>query len=159
MRKKLKFSRRSFVLANSALFSLVATTGAATTMIYQGRNALKTNLPKRFGQKPLIDWNTATYKEMALLTNRTFNGLTPSGMPLDLVLSRVEKNNSGASRPKHLARSEGMVLVFDSPQAKWLFESGETTVKIWQNALGEANLLVNALPKRHGGYVIEIVLN
>ncbi len=78
---------------------------------------------------------------------------------LVLKLVSVEPVNSGPARPSHLPREEGVVALFDSPDKAPMVECGCGIYRVSHARLGSADLYMGPSPLRHGGHVLEVVLN
>ncbi len=137
-----KLNRRAFVAAQACAV-LAGASGLAGASI--------------LGSAP--SWETATKKELSPLIGDRFTATTMDGLHVDLKLIAAEACCSGPARPAHLARREGVMAVFKSPQASKIALSGHQTVRIKHASLGKFDLFIGAVPSRSGGHVLEAILN
>ena len=156
-------SRRAFVAgqATAALaitMAGVASAGPLTKSLFK-RAGPKAPRLSRFDQIKNAKWETVTDDELSLFIGNHFNAMCDDGLHLNLKLVKTEAIKSGRYRPRNLARLEGVVAVFESPQAKWLAETGHQSVWISHPVLGDFQIFLGAVPSRSGGHVIEAVLN
>ncbi len=156
-------SRRAFVAGQATAIAALTMAGAAsagplTKSLFE-RAAPKAPRLNRFDQLKNARWETVTDDEMSLFIGNHFNAMCDDGLHLNLKLVKTEAIKSGRHRPRNLARREGVIAVFESPQAKWLSETGHQNVWISHPVLGDFQIFLGAVPSRSGGYVIEAVLN
>ncbi|MEP3654448.1 MAG: hypothetical protein ABJO36_06080 [Litorimonas sp.] len=147
MQKSSQLNRRSMLSASAALATTIGISG--TAFARTGMMSLEST----------ADWKTGTADDFAPLVNQPFMAKLKDGTLLHLTLVDVEASNSGAARPKHLARSEGVTLTFKSDFAEDLAKQGDHTVWIFNHALGNFEAFLGTTPRRTGGYDIELILN
>ena len=154
-------SRRAFVagqMTAAIAIAGVANAGPLTKSLFE-RAGPKAPRLSRFDQLKSATWETITNDELSLLIGNHFNALCDDGLHLNLKLVKTEAIKSGRYRPRNLARREGVIAVFESPQANWLSETGHQNVWVSHPVLGDFQIFLGAVPSRSGGHVIEAVLN
>jgi len=139
MTNSMKMNRRAFVAAQAGVAAMgVSGMAAASTK------------PK---------WETLTVKELKPFIGEQFKVQCDCGLSMQLRLTETIAAKSGWARPANLRRREGVIAVFDSPQAEKFAENGDRSVRISHPELGSFNLFLGATPRRNGGFDIEAVLN
>ncbi|ASP20585.1 hypothetical protein ANTHELSMS3_01900 [Antarctobacter heliothermus] len=149
-------SRRAVLAGQAALAGLAALPGAA--MARTGSAAQVTE-----GVAPVVAkaprWHDATAEELASLVGERFRVSTKAHGDVVLKLVALEQGASGPARPGDLARRESVTALFDSPDAGPLVADGDGLHRVWHPRMGAADLYMTAVPRRHGGADIAIVLN
>ncbi|MEP3654450.1 MAG: hypothetical protein ABJO36_06090 [Litorimonas sp.] len=107
----------------------------------------------------LASWKTGTADDFDAFLHQPFFAKMQDGSLLHMTLVDVEAGNSGSARPKNLARSEGVILTFESELGENLAKQGDHSVKMYNSSLGNFEAFLGATPRRSGGYNIELVLN
>lgn len=154
-----KLSRRA-VLAGKAALAGLAVLPAAARARAPGVAGPAAQAPGGEGAAVLPPrWHDATAEELAALVGQRFRATSPAHGALALKLEALEPGVSGAARPAHLPRREGVVAIFDSPDAGPLIAEGGGHLTLWHRRMGAAELYATAVPRRSGGARIEIVLN
>lgn len=154
-------SRRAVLAGKAALAGLVALPGVALARTPAGAAAPTATAAPTVTPAALRPprWHDATAEELAALVGDRFRVSTREHGDLVLKLVAVEGSTSGAARPAHLPRREGVTAVFDSPDAAPLVADGDGLHRVWHPRMGAADLYMTAVPRRSGGADIEIVLN
>ena len=149
MTEKVQLSRRSFVAANAAVAAAAAVpaVASASTAPVAAASSVPTN------------WETVTGDQLAGFVGDRFRVRSSEAGELVMRLIAVEPVDSGADRPSHLRRSEGVVAVFDSPDKAPLVACGQTIHRVSHPRLGSADLYFGPSCLRSGGHVLEMVLN
>jgi len=155
MNKSSRLNRRSFLYGKIAFASTIGFGGAAYAL---GPKQMS-NTQSVLETKDQPSWKAGTADQFAKIINQPFTAITNDGDMLHLTLVKAEAGNSGANRPKDLPRSESVSLIFKSDFAEDLADQGHQTVWMWNSTLGESQILLGAVPRRSGGYDIEVVLN
>jgi hypothetical protein len=143
MQKNSQLNRRLVLSGPIALAAVASVSGTAFA-------APSPNLPS---------WKTGTADDFNGFVNRPFTAKMKDGSLLQMILVDVEAGNSGSARPKDLARSESVLLTFESDSAADLAKQGDHSVKMFNSSLGNFEVFLGATPRRTGGYDIELVLN
>lgn len=106
-------------------------------------------------------WSTVAASEFTAFRRDYFYAQTDDNRLVRLRLLKVIATNSGPARPKHLARREGLIAVFNAAKADcdWFVENGHQSVNIWHHALGNSRVFLGAVKNARGQYKIEMVLN
>ena len=111
-----------------------------------------------FASDDKISWQKGTANQFAQLIDQQFTAVTAEGALLEMTLIEAVAGKSGPARPKNLARSESVSLVFETDFPEDL-AGQEKSTRVWNATLGEAELYLSAIPRRSGGYEIEVILN
>ena len=143
-----KPTRRVFIAGQACALSVASAASA---------NASVPGLPYDLRTPPT--WVNATPEKMTAFVRDRFSAVAEDGTSLTLRLVKVEATNSGPARPRSLARSEGLIATFRSPQLNWFVENGAQTVKMKHPVLGHSDVFISATPKRRGGHELHVVLN
>ncbi|WP_417207642.1 DUF6916 family protein [Antarctobacter sp.] len=104
-------------------------------------------------------WHDATAEELASLVGDRFRVSTKAHGDIVLKLVALEPGASGPARPGDLVRRESVTALFDSPDIAPLVADGHGVHRVWHPRMGAADLFMTAVPRKHGGADIAIVLN
>ena len=99
---------------------------------------------------PRPSWERGKAKDFASLAGTTFVGLRDNGEAISMTLVKAERVDMGPALPRHLARTEGVTLVFECDTAEQLLS--HESVRVAHPALGKTNLFLGAEAKKSGGY-------
>lgn len=149
MQKNTQLNRRLFIGGQVALAASVGF----------GASAFALENQSSFGLEEQVSWRTGTADQFAKLINQQFTAVTPNGGLLQMKLVEAIPNSSGSARPKHLSRQEGVSLIFESDFAEDLAAKGHHITSVWNSVLGESKMFLGTIPRRSGGYEIEVILN
>jgi len=142
MHSKIQFNRRALFYGPLALSAAIG--GSAPALAYVKEQ------PK---------WETGTAEDFKALVNRPFTAMTKEGKLLHLTLVEARAGNSGPARPKGLSRSESVTLTFRCKFEADLESLGHDSAWVWNSTLGQSQLLLGSVPRKSGGYDIELILN
>ncbi|WP_299615925.1 hypothetical protein [uncultured Tateyamaria sp.] len=149
MSTKPSISRRGFVAMNAAGAAMAAMPAVAATPA-----AVEAVTP--VGP---FNWITSGAAELSVHVGQRFRFQDEDGHSTVMRLIEVSAVDSGADRPAHLPRTEGVVAVFDGPDIAPLAEAGHRLYRVGAAGLGRADVMAGPVPRRDGSNVIEIVLN
>ena len=147
MTKPTRIDRRDFVLRNAAI--------AVAAAVPTGALASVADAPPR---GPL-NWRTASTAELEPLIGQRFRVSSADSGTIALRLIGVEPVHSGTARPEGLARTEGVIAVFDSPDKAALVAAGHGMHRVSHPQIGSADLFIGPVRERNGDDLLEIVLN
>jgi len=150
-------NRRIFIAANLCLTAGLGMGFATAALGQEIPGSLATSSPSLSANT----WNTVATPEFRSFKRDYFYALTDDNRPVRLRLLKVIAGNSGPHRPRHLARREGLIAVFNAAKADcdWFIENGHQSVGIWHHALGNSRVFLGAVKNARGQYKIEMVLN
>ncbi len=141
-------SRREFLAVNAAALGVAIAPAVGSASV---------------GPTPTVtaptDWARVTAPEMSQLIGTRFKVTAADGRQGVLELVDVEPVRSGAERPSHLPRAEGLIAVFDSPDKDHFIADEHALYQVSNARLGSSTLFLGRSPRRAGGDVIEMVLN
>jgi len=155
MKKSVQINRRSYLVSQLAIASLA---GGASAMALSGPGDMtsETSLLKAGGDAV---WKRGTADDFKGLINESFTAFAKDGSMFHLVLDQVESGHSGPARPNSLVRSESVSLMFKSVVSPDLLNIQEQSVTMWNSKLGEFELFLSPVPRRSGGFDLEVILN
>ncbi|MEQ3744853.1 MAG: hypothetical protein ABNH53_01290 [Henriciella sp.] len=143
MSKSMKLGRRAFLVGQACVVGATAA-GTAQAGTSADRN---------------LTWERAAKPQFKHMIGDKFEAQTASGAKVELQLRLVEASRSGWKRPLHLARSEGVSLVFDSPEMDAIAAEGSQNIQVKHAKLGAFEAYVDVMPRRRGGHELEMILN
>ncbi|MGB6229678.1 MAG: hypothetical protein WBF53_06075 [Litorimonas sp.] len=149
MKTTSKLNRRSFIGGQVALATLVSFGGVA-----QAKPSLSLQ-----AKSSRDIWQNGVAQDFAPYLGQSFTAQLEDGTLIHMKLADIQAGDSGPDRPKTLARSESVSLVFESDMADELAERGHQSAWVFYSDLGEANLFIGAVPNSEGRFTIETVLN
>lgn len=153
MSTKTSLSRRGFVALNAAGAAMVVLPSAATASTSMAETVTSAT------QVGPFNWLTSGAAELEVHIGRRFRFQDENGHSTAMRLIAVEPVNSGPNRPTDLPRAEGVIAVFDGPDAASLAEAGDRMYRVGALGLGMASVMAGPTPRRDGSNMIEIVLN
>ncbi|WP_323769532.1 DUF6916 family protein [Antarctobacter sp.] len=149
-------TRRAVLAGQAALAGLTALPGMAfartetTAPVVKAAGPVAVKAPR---------WHDATAEELASLVGDRFRVSTKAHGNVVLKLVALEPGASGPARPGELVRRESVTALFDSPDVAPLVADGHGVHRVWHPRMGAADLYMTAVPRKHGGADIAIVLN
>lgn len=106
-------------------------------------------------------WGNIEPSELSLLLGENVSIITESNQSINLKLIEVVPGRVDSNRPDFLPRKQSAIVVFSasSSDGAWLAKSGGQSVDAFHYTLGSGKVFLTAIPKKNGGYSIEVILD
>jgi hypothetical protein len=106
-------------------------------------------------------WGNIDPSALKSLMGDNVSIITSDNQSINLRLIEVVPGRKDPNRPEFLPRKQSAIAVFSASNAdaEWLAKSGGQAVDAFHHALGAGKVFLTAIPKKDGGYSIEVILD